>query len=59
MNVSSELVQIRKQGYAISIGERDEGVGAIAAPVFDSEGHIQCSLSESAPSRPLQPGFFR
>ena len=44
-----ELEQIRKQGFAISLGERDKGVGAVAAPVFDGEGHIQGSLSLAAP----------
>lgn len=46
---SSELARIQKQGFAISMGERDQGVGAIAAPVFDAEGRLQCSLSLSAP----------
>ena len=57
---AAELAQIRKQGYAISMGERDQGVGAIAAPVFDAEGRIQCSLSLSAPLVRLdRKGFER
>jgi len=44
-----ELAQIRKKGYAVSIGERDRGVGAVAAPVFGSDGCIRCALSLSAP----------
>ncbi|MBP2666198.1 MAG: IclR family transcriptional regulator [Firmicutes bacterium] len=56
----AELAQIRKRGYAISMGERDQGVGAIAAPVFDAEGRIQCSLSLSAPVVRLdREGFER
>jgi DNA-binding IclR family transcriptional regulator len=46
---TAELARIRKQGYALSLGERDQGVGAIAAPVFDAAGRIQCSLSLAAP----------
>ena len=39
---------------------RDQGVGAIAAPVFDAEGRIQCSLSLSAPVVRLdRKGFER
>jgi IclR family transcriptional regulator, KDG regulon repressor len=47
--LAAELAQIRQKGYAISMGERDQGVGAIAAPVFDAHGRIKCSLSLSAP----------
>jgi len=44
-----ELAKIREEGYAISYGERDMEVVAVAAPVFDKEGEILASLSLSGP----------
>jgi len=44
-----ELAKIRKQGYAVSCGERDIEVAAVAAPVFDEEGKVLASLSVSGP----------
>ena len=44
-----ELAKIRRQGYAVSFGERDVEVAAVAAPVFDEEGKILASLSVSGP----------
>ena len=44
-----ELAKIRRQGYAVSFGERDIEVVAVAAPVFDEEGKILASLSASGP----------
>jgi IclR family transcriptional regulator, acetate operon repressor len=34
----AELDLVRRQGYAISLGERQAGAGSAAAPVFDSDG---------------------
>lgn len=31
----TELAQIRNQGFAVSLGERQEGAGSIAAPLVD------------------------
>jgi DNA-binding IclR family transcriptional regulator len=36
---------IRKQGYAISIGELDPGVVAVAAPIFDAQGSILATVA--------------
>ena len=36
---------IRKQGYAVSIGELDPGVVAVAAPVFDGQDGILASVA--------------
>jgi IclR family KDG regulon transcriptional repressor len=35
---AKELERIRKRGYALNRGERDEDVGAVAAPLFDAQG---------------------
>ena len=46
----ADLEQIRLQGYAISDGEREIGVAAVAAPVFNASGQAVCALSLSGPS---------
>ncbi|MBC7342491.1 MAG: IclR family transcriptional regulator [Clostridia bacterium] len=45
-----ELERIREKGYAVSHGEREEGVSAVAAPVFDTTGSAVAALSMSGPS---------
>jgi DNA-binding IclR family transcriptional regulator len=52
---ASELEKIRKQGYSISLGERDQGVSAIAAPIFDVSGRILCALAVAGPIVRLSP----
>lgn len=37
-------------GYAVSIGERDEGLSAVAAPVFSSPEHLVAVVSLSGPT---------
>jgi len=54
----AELETIRKQGFAISMGERDQGVGAIAAPVFDAAGRLQCALALAGPFARLSRNDF-
>ena len=44
------LRQIRQQGYAVSVGEVDEGVFGIAAPVFDPNAKVIGSLSLVRPA---------
>ncbi|GAA3203386.1 IclR family transcriptional regulator [Actinocorallia longicatena] len=51
----AELALIRKRGYAGSLGERQEGAGSIAAPVFDHDGRIIAVLSVSGPMTRFKP----
>lgn len=44
-----QMTIIRAQGYATSSEERESGVAAIAAPVFDRQGHFIAALSVSGP----------
>ncbi|MDX6744366.1 IclR family transcriptional regulator [Actinocorallia sp. A-T 12471] len=46
----AELANIRRRGYATSLGERQEGAGSIAAPVFDHDGRVLAVLSVSGPA---------
>lgn len=45
----TELDQIKKQGYAISLGERIPSAATVSVPVFGPDGSIACSLSTSGP----------
>lgn len=44
-----DLDVIRRQGYAVSYGERQDGAGSIAAPVFDHEGNAAAVVSVCGP----------
>ena len=46
----SELTKVRKQGYATDIEEFQEGISAVSAPVFNSEGHVFATLSIVGPA---------
>jgi DNA-binding IclR family transcriptional regulator len=48
--LADELAQIRRQGWAQALGELEEGLHGIAAPVFDSSGRCQAALSVSGPA---------
>lgn len=44
-----ELKQIAAQGYALSLGERNRGLGSLSAPVFNHHGQLLASLSLAVP----------
>jgi DNA-binding IclR family transcriptional regulator len=44
-----ELQKIKKQGYAISLGERTPGLGSLSVPVFGHNGSVLASLSLAIP----------
>ena len=44
-----ELDQIRKQGFAVSMGERQAGAGSVAAPVVDHRGVPVAVISVCGP----------
>lgn len=44
-----DLEAIRARGYAVSFGERQEGAGSIAAPVFDHEARAAAVISVCGP----------
>ena len=46
----AELRQIRRQGFALDRGERDEGVWCVAAPIRNYEGKVVAAVSVSAPA---------
>lgn len=44
-----DLAKIRRQGYAVSVGEGLEGGSAVAAPVFDRDGRVVAAVSVRGP----------
>ncbi len=50
-----ELRRIRTLGYAISCGELEDGIDAVAAPIFDHLGTVVASVSLGGPSERCRP----
>ncbi|WP_067814618.1 IclR family transcriptional regulator [Nocardia inohanensis] len=50
-----ELATIRKQGYAISLGERQIGAASVAAPVLDHDGGVVGAISVCGPLSRFEP----
>ncbi len=53
--LAEELRQVRARGYAISCGELEVGVEAVAAPIFDQNGAIAAAVSVGGPSERCRP----
>ncbi|OMP65994.1 hypothetical protein BTO28_14480 [Domibacillus epiphyticus] len=49
-----ELSRVRRQGYALSSGERYEGVIAAAAPIRNKEGDVVAAINITGPSSRLK-----
>ncbi|MBD0318192.1 MAG: IclR family transcriptional regulator [Thermoleophilia bacterium] len=45
-----EFADVRARGYATAVDELEDGLAAVAAPVFGSDGAVVAALSVSAPS---------
>ncbi len=50
-----ELCRVRALGYAISCGELEEGIDAVAAPIFDHLNTVVASVSIGGPSERCRP----
>ena len=46
---------IKERGYEISSNRRNNGVTGIAAPIFDSTGHVTASISVIGPTDRVLP----
>jgi DNA-binding IclR family transcriptional regulator len=44
------LAGVRERGYATAVGELEEGLTAVAAPVRNADGRVVASISASGPS---------
>jgi DNA-binding IclR family transcriptional regulator len=50
------LGAVRRRGYATTVGELEEGLTAVAAPVRNGEGTVVASISASGPSFRIPAG---
>ncbi|MCK8824994.1 IclR family transcriptional regulator [Fuchsiella alkaliacetigena] len=56
--LKEELKQIRRQGYALDIGELEEGVRCVAAPIKNFEGDVEAAISVSGPSTRMTEDYI-
>lgn len=57
--LKSELRTIRSRGYALSLGERNPGLGSISAPVFSHRGLLLGAISLAIPEIRYNDGKHR
>ena len=50
--------KIRQQGYAVSNGEREEGLFGIAVPVLEEDGSLTAAISLSGPTARFEDANF-
>jgi len=48
--LKTELAAIRERGYALNKEEREQGIAAIAAPIFDFENRVPAALAIVGPA---------
>ncbi len=53
-----ELALVRRRGYAVAEEELEEGLNAVAAPVFRHTGWVETSICISAPAFRVPPRMF-
>jgi IclR family transcriptional regulator, acetate operon repressor len=53
--LTAELATVRRSGYATAVAELEEGLVAVASPVFDGAGTCVAALSVSGPAFRMQP----
>jgi len=51
----ADLALVRQQGYATALGEIEEGLNAIAAPIWEAGGAIAAAISVSGPAYRVTP----
>jgi DNA-binding IclR family transcriptional regulator len=53
--LQAELAMVRRRGYAVAVAELEEGLVAVATPVFDATGACAAALSVSGPAYRMKP----
>jgi len=53
--LTAELAAVRRDGYATAVAELEDGLVAVAAPVFDPAGTCVAALSISGPEFRMRP----
>jgi DNA-binding IclR family transcriptional regulator len=57
--LEAEVAAIREQGWGQALGEREEDLNAIAAPVLDRAGHLVAILGVQGPAIRFRPRTMR
>ena len=55
----AELARVREQGHALAVGEREDDLNAIAAPVFGADGDLAAILGVQGPAPRFGPSELR
>ncbi|MDB5539144.1 MAG: Transcriptional regulator [Devosia sp.] len=50
-----QVDDVRRRGYAIEVGENEDGVMCIGVPILDGTGYPVAAMSLSAPERRMKP----
>ena len=58
-HLAAELGHVREQGFAQAAGEREDGLNAMAAPVFGSRGEVAAILGVQGPASRFDSGAMR
>lgn len=53
--LSAELARVRKEGVAVSLAEREEGLASISAPVFGRDDRVLAAIGISGPLSRFSP----
>lgn len=53
-----QLEDVRERGFAVAVGELEEGLNGVAVPVLDASGRCCAALSVSGPSYRVAPDFL-
>jgi len=53
--LEAELAAVRREGYATAVAELEDGLVAVAAPVFDAAGACIAAMSVSGPDYRMRP----
>lgn len=58
VHLREELQQIRRHGFALDHGEREEGVRCVAAPIFNHENRVIAAISVAGPANRMPPDMM-
>ena len=50
-----QVDDVRRRGYAIEVGENEDGLMCIGVPILDRTGYPVAAMSLSAPERRMKP----
>jgi DNA-binding IclR family transcriptional regulator len=56
--LAKELARVAREGYALDLGERDDEVRCVAAPIKTHEGKVVAAISVSGPSMRMTPSYI-